>query len=222
MMKRVISLVMFLAFTTVVFAQEDEILSSSRFGKQDRIIVDVFSDLWLDAPSGVDIKDFNPGVAVNLMDEFRLGESNFHFAIGLGISAHNMMLNADMLQDSTGCTYFENFAAGYEVKRNKFTQCYVDIPLEFRFRTNRKSPFRVTVGGKFGYMMNNHIKRVEDDLKYKILDNDNVNKLHYGLTARIGYKFINLYAYYGMSDLFDKNKGPEMAPISVGISVTPF
>ena len=44
----------------------------------------------------------------------------------------------------------------------------------------------------------------------------------YGFTLRVGYKFVSLYGYYQISNIFQRGKGPEMNPISVGITITPF
>jgi hypothetical protein len=56
----------------------------------------------------------------------------------------------------------------------------------------------------------------------KFKDVPNIEKLRYGVTARVGWKFINLMGFYSLTDLFTKDKGPEIYPISIGISLMPF
>ena len=82
--------------------------------------------------------------------------------------------------------------------------------------------FRFSIGGKIGYMVNNHIKFVSEGLKIKSYNIKDVNPLRYGVTARVGYKMYNLFVYYSLSTLFEKDKGTEMAPLSIGISIIPF
>ena len=44
----------------------------------------------------------------------------------------------------------------------------------------------------------------------------------YGFTLRFGYKSFNLFGYYQLSNIFKKGRGPQMYPISVGLTITPF
>ena len=58
----------------------------------------------------------------------------------------------------------------------------------------------------------------QDKMKVKHYSVPNINKFRYGVTARFGYGPFNLIAYYSLSKLFEDNLGPELTPISVGIS----
>ncbi len=86
------------------------------------------------------------------------------------------------------------------------------------------------MGFKFGFLVRGHTKYKGDDyidgttqeviIKKKKLAF--MEKNRYGFTGRIGYKWLNLWGYYQLSTLFEKGKGPEMYPISVGITIIPF
>jgi hypothetical protein len=208
------------AFSFNLVAQEDDIEVSSRFGKSDRLMVDIYSDMWLNAPDTILFKDKNPGASVSLMQDFPFGATNFSFAIGLGIGTHNMRSDASLYVDSNNVSFFSNMQI--EPKQNKLVLSFVDVPIELRFRTKRENVFRFAIGGKFGYMINNHIKYVDNDEKTKTFKVDNINPLRYGVTARFGYKMFNVYVYYGLSTLFEDKMGPEMTPLSFGISIIPF
>lgn len=201
-------------------AQEDDLEVSSRFGKSDRLMVDIYSDMWLNAPDTILFKDKNPGASVSLMQDFPFGATNFSFAIGLGIGTHNLRSDASLYVDSNNVSYFSNLLV--EPKQNKLVLSFIDVPIELRFRTKRENVFRFSIGGKFGYMINNHMKYVDNDEKNKTFKVENVNPLRYGVTARFGYKMFNLYVYYGLSTLFEDKMGPEMTPLSFGISIIPF
>ena len=60
------------------------------------------------------------------------------------------------------------------------------------------------------------------DVTQKTTDVRNLESIRFGPTLRIGYDWFNISAYYSLSKFFVKDKGPEMYPISVGITFTPF
>lgn len=86
------------------------------------------------------------------------------------------------------------------------------------------------IGFKLGYMVNGHSKWVGDDyidntsneLKFAVKNIRNIEKFAYGPTLRVGYKWFNVNAYYSLSSVFVKGKGPDMYPISVGFILMPF
>lgn len=219
-MKSIFALAMALLLTLPMMAQEDEIEVSSRFGKSDRLMIDIYSDMWLNAPDSADISGFNRGASVSLMQDFPLGSTNFSFAFGLGIGCHNMFYNANIVKDSIGVSQFNPRID--DPKLNKLSLTYVDLPIELRFRTKRDNVFRFAVGGKFGYEINNHIKFVDEGVKIKSFNISDINPLRYGVTLRVGYKMFNAYVYYGLSTLFEDKLGPDMSPVSFGISLIPF
>jgi hypothetical protein len=223
------------------------------FGKltqADRIVFDIFSDIWMNVPGdSMKMKKINRGANLYIMKEFPFGRSNFSFALGLGVGCQNLYSNATPVRSfiDTSSTHTEKIYDGKTVftkipsfspdgkqninfKNNKFTQIYLDIPLEFRYRM-KNNAFKIYLGGKLGLMLSNHTKYNGDDYteysptgtirikEYKIA---NVNKYRYGLTARIGWKWIQVYGYYSLSKLFKKDLGPDMYPISVGLTISPY
>lgn len=193
--------------------------------------LDVFADLWQDVPSTLEPATINPGVNIFGTYNFMFGESNFSFSPGIGLGIHNMF-NSSILQTSIDSSYFVPIDSilpeGYSYKRSKFVAPYLDIPLEIRFKS--KSEFRIAVGFKFGFLLRAYTKYKGDDYlselhqttiyKKKIIQQ--LEKNRYGFIGRIGYKWLNVYGYYQLSTLFVKDKGPDMYPISVGITIIPF
>lgn len=219
-MKNLFAFLFLALFSVTLFAQEEDLDVSNRFGKADRLMLDFYNDMWLGAPDTIDFKGYNPGASFGLVKDFPFGSTNFSFAIGLGLGTHNMRYNANILKDSLGVNYFINRVD--TPQQYKMVMSYLDIPVELRFRTKRDNVFRFAIGGKIGYMINNHIKHVDEGFKTKTFNISDINSLRYGVTARVGYKMFNLYVYYGLSTLFDDKLGPEMSPVSVGISLIPF
>ena len=210
------------AFTQVVNEKAKKLFT---FG------LDVYADIWQDVPSSIEPKTINPGVNVFGTYNFIFGESNFSFSPGIGLGIHNLF-SSSFLLTSSDSSYFvpinEEIPDGYSYKKSKFVAPYLDIPLEIRFKS--KSEFRIAVGFKFGFLLraytkfkgDNYLAELHQTTIYKKKMIQHLEKNRYGFIGRIGYKWLNIYGYYQLSTLFVKEKGPEMYPISVGITIIPF
>ena len=189
--------------------------------------LDVFSDIWQDEPASLDLKTLHPGVNIFGSYNFMFGESNVSFSPGLGLGVHNMFTGS-WLRVSNDSAWFEALPDTLTYKKYKMTNTYLDIPFELRFKS--KSEFRIAVGFKFGFLIkaqtkykgHNYIEGTPDQVIIKTGKFNFVEKNRYGFTGRIGYKWLNLWAYYQLSTLFEDGRGPAMYPISVGITVIPF
>lgn len=211
----------FVSFSTIAQVVTEETKRKFTFG------LDIFTDIWQDIPKSIEPKTINPGVNVFGSYNYIFGESNFSFSPGIGLSMHNLYSDS-WLKSTLDSSYFEPIVDTLNYKKSKLTATYFDIPIEIRFKS--KSEFRVAVGFKFGFLIRGHTKYKGDDyidgtnqeviIKKKKLAFMETNR--YGFTGRIGYKWLNLWGYYQLSTLFEKGKGPEMYPISVGITIIPF
>ena len=194
--------------------------------------LDIFTDIWQDVPldKSIDPKTINPGVNIFGTYNFIFGKSNVSFSPGLGLGVHNMFNSSLVFTDNT-LTYFvpiKDTLPNVSYKKSKFVVNYLDIPLEIRYKS--KSEFRIAVGFKFGFLIMAHSKYKGDDYPnettnlviYKKKKIDYLENNRYGFTGRIGYKWLNLWGYYQLSTLFQEGKGPEMYPISIGITIIPF
>lgn len=192
--------------------------------------VDVFTDIWQDTPLSIEPKTINPGVNVFGTYNFMFGESNASFSPGIGFGIHNLY-SSSFLVSTIDSSYFvpvKDTMPNLSYKKSKLVLPYFDIPMEIRFKS--KSEFRIAVGFKFGFLMRSYTKYKGDDFIaglynttiYKKKMIPFIETSRYGFTARIGYKWLNLYGYYQLSTLFAKDKGPEMYPISVGLTIIPF
>lgn len=221
-MKRILivlfSLIVFHSFSQVV---DEKTKKDFTFG------MDIFTDLWQDLPNTLQPKTLNPGVNVFGAYNFMFGTSDFSFSPGLGLSTHN--LNSDSWMHNTADSlYFEEIPNDIGYKRSKLTLTYLDIPMEIRFKS--ESEVRIAFGFKFGFLIkaqtkfkgDDYISGTTDEVIIKKGKFDFVEKNRYGFTARIGYKWLNLWGYYQLSTIFTDTKGPAMYPISIGITVIPF
>jgi hypothetical protein len=105
---------------------------------------------------------------------------------------------------------------------------YVDLVTEFRFNANRLEPqdgFFLAVGGNLGirYDAYTTIEYKEDGQTktHIIAESFNLNRLRYGLIARIGWGRFGAFYSHTLSNLFN-NQGPtknNIHPFSFGVSL---
>lgn len=240
-MKKYFFIAMVFALSTATFAQDDgyDVEVSSKLKKTDRVIFDIYSDMWQDTPTGISYTPTQRGFGYSSMQDFPLGNSNFSFAIGVGINMHNFYSDGILTTDTNGISEFipipKTYTDGTETKDisykiNKLTLTYIETPIEFRFRSKGSNTFKVYAGFKFGMLLQEHTKYLGDDfisgtdnqIKFKEYKHQNFERFRYGPTIRIGYNMISLFGSYTMTGIFETDKGPGMYPITVGISIMPY
>jgi hypothetical protein len=198
----------------------------------DRLVMDFTYDMLLNTPDSVEFKGFSRGFNIYFMYDKVLGKSNFSIAGGLGLGTNNYFHNNTITSD-TVATYFNRINTNLiDVKKAKIGLTYVDIPVEFRFRSNpnkKDKSWKLAAGFKAGFLIHNKWKYKGEDptvldgsgeqVKFKQFNIDYLNKLRYGVTLRGGYGMWNAFVYYSLSDLFEDGRGPRMTPLSFGISI---
>lgn len=198
--------------------------------------VGITTDIWQGLPPGMDARTINQGAQVFGMYNHRLNESSVYLAGGIGVSTHNLYSNSYIVDIKADSIDFRAIPDNIKYKRSKITLAYIDVPLEFRIKTDKQ--FRIAFGFKFGFNINTHTKYVGNrfdidengdaqdldkvDVKEKQKDIKQIETWRYGPTFRIGYKWFNATVYYQISKVFKVDKGPELYPISVGIAIMPF
>ena len=173
--------------------------------------------------------------------EFFIPNTNFSILAGLSVGSEKYRFKNDVtLVRSIDAedNYFnevvelDSLLENVNIKKSNLTATYLEIPLEVRFRTNRKYPkngLNFSVGGKIGYLADAHTKfkyRVDGETKVtKQKESFDLSPLRYGLTGRIGFGIFNLFYYYSLNPLFQEDKGPlgdVSQPMIFGFSLSPF
>jgi hypothetical protein len=232
-MKRIVSLSILLAAFLFAFPGYSQVVTE-KTKKKISIGVGLSTDIMMDVPSGVKTWAINRGATVFGTYNVPFGKSDYSFAIGLGISSHNIFGNF-IVNSTDSATWLTKIPDTVNYKRSKLTLAYLDVPVEFRFKS--KTKVSVGVGFKAGLLIGSYSKYVGDGgietPNYTLKENTgrqrvkfwgikNLSQFTYGPTLRVGYKWFNVAGYYMISNLFEKNKGPEMYPISVGFILMPF
>mgnify|MGYP003377147226 FL=1 len=121
-------------------------------------------------------------------------------------------------------TYIHPLPDSVDYDINKLSLNYLDLALEFRIHSKENEShkrFKLSLGVKGGWLFQDHTKYKDEDMKSKSYNLDHLNAFQYGLTARMGYSKLGVNGYYALSGIFEKDKGPDLVPFSIGISFTP-
>ena len=189
--------------------------------------VDVFHDVWQGLPDQMEPQTILPGFNAFVMYNFPLGKSDFLFSAGVDLSTHNLKNNTQLELDTLEHSYF-NAIPDSTYKMTKLSLTYWDIPLELKYKN--KKGLLIGVGFKYGFLLkaqtkfkaDNPLTEAKDMLITKKYGHPNFESNRYGLTFRAGYKKLAFYGYYSLSKVFTPGRGPEMYPISVGLSFFPY
>ncbi len=168
----------------------------------------------------------------------RFGRSKFSFNPGVGASMErwkftNNYVVADTTNNSIDDFFLFPGSTFYKgIKKSMLIANYVEVPLEFRFDTAPEDiarSFNVAIGGRIGYLFESKMKvKYREDGETKIIkdkQNLGLTQLRYGVYSRIGVGAFNIFGFYNLTPLFEKDKGPDkttMNNYTVGISINGF
>lgn len=164
------------------------------------------------------------GFNFNLLEKrFPIFRDYVGLTTGLGIQWNRYALkNNSEVMVSPDSTYgITNTTVDY--KKNVLRSTYLQIPLLLEISTNKDSnkAWHISAGVVGGIRIGSSWKTKWEDAgktnKYKVKSNHNFNPFEAHATAIIGYGDINLYVNYGLTQVFEKGKGPSYSPVSAGI-----
>ncbi len=232
MKNRALLFILLIGITSVSFAQSEELMRkyTNNF--------DILTDIWFDAPEEMDIQAINLGYNISSSYIIPIESTNFGVLLGLGITGHNIYSDAiqtEVLDASgnptgeVGFTKLDSVISGISYSKNKIALTYAEVPFELRYY-NKDNGIKVSAGIRIGFLIDSHSKYngedylfdTDDNLKIKIKDLDNISEYRFTPFVRVGWKWVNVTASYGLTGMYEQNKGPQMRPLSLGLSFTPF
>jgi hypothetical protein len=193
----------------------------------DRLIIEINHTGWLNLPPGITQENLKSiGVNTQVMFDKPLGKSAFSIGYGLGLFSHNFHSNADFVyhRDSVSSVLTTSLQPyTHPVSLNRYAQKIIEIPVEIRFRTKTDKQFKIHLGGKVGYVVNDFRSIKDSDGKIRVYNVKNINPIRYGINFRIGFEQIALTASYYFTEIFKKDKGVNgIVPYSIGIAIIPY
>lgn len=206
----------------IAFVAQTLSVQAGEYFKSDRLLFDFFSPRWVNGPSELNT-DPTFSFAVSLGKDLQFGRSNFSWFYGLGYDFTNINHNANFksvpnLDGTVREIGMRLLNVPYSL--NKLSTQYLELPLEFRYRTQTKKPFRIYVGAKAGYMVRSYYELDEglgDSYTRKNLKE--LERYKYGLTLRFGYGLLNLYTYYGLNGLMTPDRQKGVNQLSIGMTL---
>jgi hypothetical protein len=155
----------------------------------------------------------------------RFGRSRFSFNPGLGLSLERfkwktfVILNNPVEANANAQIEKYEFAAAASKypgsKKRMFVNNYLEVPIELRFDTKPEDVSRslnFAIGARAGWLYDSFlkVKYKEDGQWKKIKDKQDwgVTQFRYGVYTRFGIGAFNIFMFYNLTPLFQKDKGP--------------
>lgn len=178
-----------------------------------------------------------------------IARNKFGFTTGLGFQLNNYFFTDDYalyegFDSLTAFRIYDEQGTHVTMKRNKLYVSYLTLPLLFEVQTNPKcrvNSFHFTFGVIGGLRLQSYQKEILTSYDRTLyLQNENgqrvasfeadkpVNRFHgpfylnpfkADATVRIGWSYLNLFATYSLTPMYKKDKGPELYPWTVGITL---
>jgi len=193
--------------------------------KYDRFVFDIsYSDLINN--QNISKNALNSiGFNTNILNEFALNKTNtVSIASGLGLSFSKAFLNNNLIlneQNIIGC-FPSVTESGY--RNNSLNSCNLNVPIEFRFRTQGWQHTKIHLGGKMGYQLSLKEKYYHSDptRNYRTTLKSAAELLTYSIHARVGIRNYAVYASYSLNPIFKHSESPKLNWLQVGMSISLF
>jgi hypothetical protein len=169
---------------------------------------------------------------INLIQQsFGLQKNNNVFGLVTGLGLH---LQSYHLDDKTTIYVGENDVIYPETlyfddnQKSKLSIVSLNIPLlvEFQVPVNHfDNRIYISAGLLGSYRLNSHTKikyRTDQKEKLKVEDSFSIHDFKYAVMMRAGYRWFNVFATYDLLPLFEKDKGPELTPVTFGVTLLRF
>ncbi len=167
------------------------------------------------------------GVNLNVFElNANIINNRFGVVSGIGIQWNNYRFgdNVVLVPDSGRVYGFHNTNITTYIK-SKLVESWLRVPLFLEYQTAQKKSkqFHIAAGAVFGYKIGSHSKQVHfeggDRTKPKIYNDFYLNPVKLDAEIRIGWGLINLFASYSLTPMYKENKGPEIYPYMIGITL---
>jgi len=149
---------------------------------------------------------------------------------GIGFQFSNLKFenNTKLNADSSFTWGYVDSSNTFSYRKNRFKQSYVTVPLLLNFNTskNLKNNFHLTMGVVGKYLLGSRSKQIllQNNNQYTFIRKDdyNINPFQFDGYASIGYRNFTVFGQYALTEMFKKNKGPQVYPFAVGIRLVSF
>jgi hypothetical protein len=154
----------------------------------------------------------------------------------LGVGTSNIFFSNTYinLKANTIKLPFTNVSSTDHFDKYKLATGFLEIPLELRFVGNPVQPdkgMKAALGVKGGYLLSAHTKGKNyvdstgrslyaDNYIQKESDKHFINTARFAVTGRVGYGHFSLDASYQVTNFLKSGAGPDIHPISIGLTLS--
>ncbi len=169
---------------------------------------------------------------------------------GLGLSWNNYRFANNVMLQNENNRLTGYYMDGVSVKKSKLVNTFLTLPLFIEFQggtSSRKNNLHLALGVIGGWRFSSHTKvyfleankmfwlretignsavvtmvspSVKDRNIVKNFDGFQQSPFKLDASVRAGWGVVDLYATYSLTPMFIKNRGPELYPYSIGISIS--
>ncbi len=187
----------------------------------------------LDVPEEYSFLDLRYEKSINLQinvfeQNFALISNKIGLVTGIGLEWNNYRFGNNVKLDGSGDAIDKIILEDKISTKSKLNVKYLNVPLMLEYQTNSKNninSFHISAGVVGGLRIGSHTKNVYENgsrRKDKERDDFHLNPLKVDATLRIGWGKLNMYGNYSLLTLFRENRGPELYPFSLGITLLSF
>ncbi|GAB3420198.1 porin family protein [Niabella aquatica] len=197
----------------------------------DHFLLQLGYTSWLDAPDSIQTKGFSRSINAYFMLDFPF-KTNQHLsaAVGLGIGSDHVFLDGQFadVKGKTATLRFNGLdTSTVGIKKCKVVTTYAELPVELRYVANPEQSdksFKMALGVKVGTMLKggtrSRITEPTSSPNYLLKESSKnyFNTTRIVGTARIGLGHFTLFGTYQFTSLLKTGMGPQLKPVTVGLS----
>jgi hypothetical protein len=201
----------------------------------DHFLVQLGYDTWLQKPDSIKTTGLSRSTNVYFMFDFPF-KTDPRFSVGLGAGIGTSTIYLDKQRADIGVSQgglrFPNVADTNHYKRYKLVTTYLEAPVELRFTANPENSnksWKFAIGAKIGTLLSagtkgkNLVSRSGTAINSNTVKEKNkqyFNSTRFSVMGRVGYGNISLFGQYQVNNFIKDGVGPNMHPLSVGITLS--
>ncbi len=202
-------------------AQEVVLKDIDSLYREDQFYIGVTNNLFGNKPKDLSQSGFSSGFHLGFIRDMPVNKKrNVSIGLGLGYSANSFNENILVSKDNQGNVSYSILLDDNTYTKNKFSNHFIEVPLEFRWRTSTPTEYnfwRIYTGFKLSYMFANKTKYIGDLGDFKYTNIDDFNKIQYGLTLSVGYNTWNVHMYYALNSIFSDEAKVSGQPLNMNV-----
>ena len=209
----------FLAFANAQEVSYPDFNAVDSLYREDQFYVGFTYNILQNKPDGLSQNKFSAGLYGGFLRDMPVNEDRTQaIAVGLGYALQNYNHNLVTYQvdDSYEYTLIDANSTAY--KKNKLVMHFVELPIEYRWRTSTPEShkfWRIYTGVKMSYLLHSRSTYKGAPENSEVKGNADLNKFRYGVYIATGYNTWNVNVYYGLNPLYKSSAKLNGEPIDL-------